>query len=83
MNPNPQNQKSNHPTVKLYLHIDSNNLKAKWISCPVAFGKVELKSWTQEEQKLWKREKTEKESERRERRKNRKIKKKDTSYRRE
>ena len=75
----PRPTKSNHPAVKLYLHIGGNTLKAKWISCPVMsglwssklmnLGGEELKPWNREKQKLREREE---ESERRERRKKRK-----------
>ena len=34
----PRATKSNHPAVKLFLHINSNTPNAKWISCLVAFG---------------------------------------------
>ena len=83
----PKPTKSNHLAVKLYLHIDGNTLKVKWISCPVVFGLLssqstnlggeELKPWNREKQKLREREE---ESGRGERRKKRKIRKKEKKW---
>ena len=78
--------KSNNPAVKLYLHIGGNTPKAKWISCPVAFGLwssrpmnlegEELKLWKREKQKLREREKRKVREEREERREKYKRKRK-------
>ena len=76
----PRPTKSNHTTIKLYLHISGSTLKAKSIYCPVVFGLLMFRStnlggegpklWNWEKQKLrGKREEKSKKGKRRKKRK--------------